>query len=116
MQTLRKANSRTLLPFQKGILISISSLKLLFSDMKKDFNVKYLLTYHLNQDHLEDFFSVIRSIGGLHDHPSSLAFKYRLRNYIMGRNDNVISKASNVEPDETSVPAIQPTSSSIKKI
>lgn len=110
METLRKPNSKKLLPFQKGILISISSLKQLFNDMKKDFNIKYLLTYHLNQDPLEGFFSIIRSIGGLYDHPTALQFKYRLRNYIMGRNDEVISESSNVEPDDH-VPNIIPSSS-----
>lgn len=87
---------QTNLPFQIGILISIKSLKLLYEDLKAEFNIKYLLTYHLNQDPLEGFFSIIRSIGGLHDHPSPLQFKFRLRNYILGRNDEVISDSSNV--------------------
>lgn len=58
--------------------ISIRSLKLLFNDMKTDFNIKYFMK--------EVFFSIIAwfAIGGLHDH-SALQFKYKLRNYLMGR-------------------------------
>lgn len=50
---------------------------------------------------LENFFGVIRSKGGLHDHPDQLEFKYRLRSYILGRNEGVISDAANVENDDT---------------
>lgn len=96
MYNLKKVGSNTLLPFQRGIIISIRSLKQLFIDMKEDFNIKYLLTYHLNQDPLEGLFSIIRAIGGLYDHPTALQFKYRLRNYLMGRNDEVISESANV--------------------
>lgn len=65
------------------------------------YNLKYILTYRLNQDVLENFFGVIRAKGGLHDHPDQLEFKYRLRSYILGRNDGIISDAGNVENDDT---------------
>lgn len=81
VKDMRKIDSKTLLPFQKAIIISDDSLKNLFLGLNKDFGVKYLLTYNLNQD---PFFSVMRAIGGLHDHPSALQFKYWLRNYLMG--------------------------------
>ncbi|KAF2887032.1 hypothetical protein ILUMI_19141 [Ignelater luminosus] len=72
---MRNINCHARLPFQNGILVSITSLKLLFRQLQNDFNIKYLLTYNLNQDVLEGFFS-IRSVGG--------------------RNDEVISESSNV--------------------
>lgn len=108
VKNMRKINSNTLLPFQKGIIISIESLKNLFLDLQKDFNVNYILTYNLNQDPLEGLFSIMRAIGGLHDHPSALQFRYRLRNYLMGRNDEIISDSANVE---NSVDNDQPTTS-----
>lgn len=102
MSELRVKGRKTLLPFQKGILISNTSLKLLFDDLKTRHNVKYILTYRLNQDVLENMFGALRARGGLHDHPDALEFKYRLRKYILGRNEGSLSNAGNVELDETS--------------
>lgn len=78
-----------------------SSLRLLFEDLKKRFSTKYILTYRLNQDVLEIFFGAIRSKGGLHDHPDTLEFKYRLRSYILGRNEGSLSSFGNIEEDTT---------------
>lgn len=96
VNSLKVIGSKTKLPFQKGIIVSIRSLKLLFQELKQEFDIKYLLTYNLNQDPLEGFFSIMRSIGGLYDHPTALQFKYRMRNYVLGRNDEVISNSCNV--------------------
>lgn len=81
MFNLRAPNKKVLLPFQKGILISNSSLSQLFDYLKEKYEVQFILTYRLNQDIVENFFSAIRAKGGLHDHPSALEFKYRLRSY-----------------------------------
>ena len=59
------------------------------------------MTYRLNQDPLESFFGIIRAIGGLHDHPTALEFKFRLRNYLLGRNETILSQATNVLPSES---------------
>lgn len=68
-----------------------NSLKLLYNDLKTEYNISYLLTYRLNQDVLENFFGTIRSKGGLYDHPNRLEFMYRLRSYILGRNEGSLS-------------------------
>lgn len=47
-------------------------------------------------------FGALRASGGLHDHPNALEFKYRLRAYILGRNEGSLSDTGNVELDETS--------------
>lgn len=101
ISSLRAKGKRCLLPFQKGIIISNNSLKLLYEDLKTRHDVKYILTYHLNQDVLENFFGAIRSKGGLHDHPNALEFRYRLRAYILGRNEGSLSAAGNTETDDT---------------
>lgn len=69
--------------------------------MKRRFDVQYLLTRRINQDVIENFFGVIRAKGGLHDHPTPLEFKYRLRSYILGKNEGSYSEFSNVEADDT---------------
>lgn len=97
IQNMRVNSKKNLMPFQKGILMSIKSLEMLFEDMRSKYNIKYLITNRLNQDILEGFFSIMRYNGGLHDHPSPLEFKYRLRNYILGRNEGIVSTAANVD-------------------
>lgn len=84
-----------------GIIMNNTSLPLLLDEMNRIFEVKYLLTYRLNQDILENFFGVIRAKGGLHDHPDALQFRYRLRSYILGRNEGGFSSCANVEVDDT---------------
>ncbi|KAL1487917.1 hypothetical protein ABEB36_015302 [Hypothenemus hampei] len=101
IENLRVKGRRCLLPFQKGIIMTNTSLKLLHDDLKTRFSTQYLLTYRLNQDVLENFFGAIRTKGGLHDHPDALQFKYRLRSYMLGRNEGSLSSFGNVEEDDT---------------
>ena len=65
-------------PFQQGILVGISSLRMLFQDLKSE-GVTYLLTTRVNQDCLESFFSRVRGIGGDNTHPNSVEFMHRVR-------------------------------------
>lgn len=73
---------KSLLPFQKGILISNGSLLGLYNHISERFSMTYVLSYRLNQDVLEKFFSQIRAIGRTYDHPTPLEFKYRLQNEV----------------------------------
>ena len=98
---MRIGRHKSLLPFQKGILNNITALKLLYGDLKKKYSISYLLTYRLNQDPLEMFFGVMRTKGGLYDHTTALQFKYRLRSFLLGKNESIISQHSNVQCDET---------------
>lgn len=66
----RVIGKNTRQPFQNGILMNNKALPLLLESLKQ-YGVDYILTRRLNQDHLESFFGVIRSKGGLHDHPSA---------------------------------------------
>ncbi|KAK9752427.1 hypothetical protein QE152_g4235 [Popillia japonica] len=91
-EQLRLKNKTYLMPFQKGIIMTNTAVQLLFRDLQTRFQFSYLLTYPLNQDVLEHFFSVIRAKGGLHDHPDAIEFKYRLRDYLLGK------KRSNPKP------------------
>jgi hypothetical protein len=76
----------------------------LYEDLNKQFGLKFLLTYRLNQDVLENFFGAIRTKAGLYDHPDPLEFRYRLRSYILGRNYGTLSDAGNTEEDSTPSP------------
>lgn len=74
---------------------------MLYVELKNRYNIEYILTYRLNQDVLENFFGMIRSKGGLHDHPDRQEFKYRLRSYILGYNEGILGSHGNVEVDNT---------------
>lgn len=78
--------------FQKFILISIKSLRILYDKMKQLFPTKFsfILTHRLNQDLLENLFSQLRTRGGNDDHPSPLNSIYRLRMIILGKNTGVV--------------------------
>lgn len=75
--------------FQKGILMSITSLKLLRSKMNEKFGFKYILTHRLNQDCLENFFSQIRGRTGSSDHPTPVECLERIKAIMLGKNPGV---------------------------
>lgn len=81
---------KSILPFQKGILLTSKSITELYRHVKSTYGVEYILTSRLNQDVLENFFSYIRGMGGANDHPNPLDFVYRLRWYILGKNSAAI--------------------------
>jgi hypothetical protein len=85
VKTMRRIGKRSLQIFQKGILTSISSLKCLRKDMNERYGLSYILTHKVNQDSLENFFSQIRTCGGLDDHPTPLNALYRIRLIILAR-------------------------------
>ena len=64
--------------FILGILTSIHNLKALFEDLQEE-GFSYLLTNRLSQDGLENFFSVIRAMGGGNTNPSAAEFACRFR-------------------------------------
>lgn len=74
---------------------------MLYDDLSERYGFKYILTYRLNQDVLENFFGLIRAKGGMDDHPDRQSFKYRLRSYILGYNEGVLSDEANVSVDDT---------------
>ena len=71
-------------PFQEGIARSINSIRNLFKSLKKDYNISYLLTSHVNQDCVENAFSRIRGIGGTHVTPNPTECLNRLRLLMIG--------------------------------
>ncbi|KFM72922.1 Transposable element P transposase, partial [Stegodyphus mimosarum] len=80
---LRVQGKSNMLPFQKGIIISINSLFGLHQDLKSSYDVKYILTSRLTQDALESLFSQIRGLGRFNDHPSPSEVIRRLKQLIL---------------------------------
>lgn len=90
---------------QKGILRNNESLKSLFNYLKvkyvNNFKLDYIFTYRLNQDILENLFSFLQGMGGANDHPSALDCRYRIRNYIIGKQStDLFSVGMNTEEND----------------
>ncbi|XP_071568401.1 uncharacterized protein [Temnothorax nylanderi] len=97
LMTLHTENMRvgcrtSLMPFQKGILISNASLRALYDYLSMKFpqDFQYIITRRLQQDILENFFSYIRGMGAINDSPSGYDFQYRLRWYILGKHSQAL--------------------------
>ncbi|KAF0714208.1 Uncharacterized protein FWK35_00030575, partial [Aphis craccivora] len=86
-------NKGTLLPFQKGIIISNNSLLQLWDELKNNYdkNISYLTTRKFNQDLVENTFSYLKGMcGSASNNITVLDFKYSLRWYILGKHSNCI--------------------------
>ena len=100
VQSMRAKGRQSLLPFQKGMLLSIRALQGLFCEIKKSYGVKYLLTSRINQDSVENTFSQIRGIGS--PHPGPVESKNRLRLILLGKNGKILVQNSSVVQEVTS--------------
>lgn len=68
--------------FVLGFLSNIKSIRILRERLLVLDNFKYVLTYKLCQDHLELFFSCVRSRGGNNDNPNVKQFTWAVRKHV----------------------------------
>jgi hypothetical protein len=94
MSTTIFKKKRTIQTFQKGVLLSITSLKYLRNDLNELYGTSYILTHMLNQESLENLFGQLRTRGRLNDHPTPLHALQRLRLIILGKSTNLQSNAN----------------------
>jgi hypothetical protein len=97
---LRVKGKKTLLPWQRGMLITIRSIQALFEDMKSSYETKFILTSRVNQDPEESFFSRIRGMGGSNTHPGPVEFMNRFRLLLIGRHTDFVVQNAPVEAVE----------------
>ena len=81
------SSKKSLLPFQKGIVISSKSMISLFQDLKDRYDISYIITSRLNQDVIEHFFGIVRQMNRTFDHPCPVSFKQRMNIFILGRRN-----------------------------
>ena len=99
---------KTLLPFQKGIIIGIEATKQLYDDLKARLPLRYLLTARLNQDLVENLFSRIRALGLTFNHPGPVACKNRIRVLTIVKEADIIVRTASVSAcDVESMPSQQ---------
>ena len=95
----KKEKQGKLLPFQIGILQSIRGLQALYEYAKEKFEVRYIMTYKLTQDALENFFAQVRALGRWYDNPTPMEFIYRFRLLIFSKNLDNIRFSKYIERD-----------------
>lgn len=87
-----------------GLLICMISVKNLFDDViKTNKYMSYLLTYKLSQDHIEMFFSAIRSRGGFNNNPTASQFRGAYKRLLVHTEINTSLAANCIAQDDTSV-------------
>jgi uncharacterized protein YukE len=101
MTGLRVKGKKSMLPFQKGFIISIISLFGLFDDLTK-VGLRYIMTCRLTQDVLESFFSQIRGAGVFADHPTASEVISRIRKIMLSNKMPKPSPKVNVEAEGNS--------------
>ena len=114
-QNFRTSKRKSLLPFQKGIIIGSKSIMQLFDQLSARYGVRYIRTVCENQDIVENAFSRIRALGFTHTHPGPVACKNRIRLLILGRDANVIIRSASVRADETATSAMSEGSELLTK-
>jgi hypothetical protein len=99
---LKVGQHKSLILFQKGILLTNRSLANMYDYLQQKYSCDYILTFRLNQDVLEKIFAYIRGMGGSNDHPAPLDFQYRLKWFILGKNSaSVLTNNQNTSSQST---------------
>lgn len=89
---MRCTGKNCLQMFQKGILMNINGTRHLLNILKEH-GLHYLLTSKINQNAFENFFSQIRTRGGLNDLPTPLNTLCRLRMIILRKNSGICNSS-----------------------
>ncbi|GBM17658.1 DNA transposase THAP9, partial [Araneus ventricosus] len=100
-----------------GFLLCIKSIEGIYDALiEKKKNLNFLLTYKLSQDHLELFFSAIRSRGGFNNNPTSKQFKAAYRRLLCHTNVSFFLNGNCLALDNTSVLEVSSSNTYTKQI
>lgn len=86
-----------------GFLVTIRSVLSLYTDLIETEKLKFLLTYKFSQDHLEMFFSCIRSKGGFNNNPTAKQFAAAYKRLLVHHQVTSSTFANCIPLDETTV-------------
>ena len=85
LESVSSAKNKKTLPCFQGWKMAIKALVMLWEDLHVNYGFSYLLTNRLNQDCVENLFSVIRGKGGQRDNPDACQFRLALRQVMVDR-------------------------------
>lgn len=99
-----------------GFIASSRSISKIFEELVLAPNARcrYLLTYKLSQDHLELFFSAIRSCGGFNNNPTVRQFKSAYKRLLM-RHEIKNGTGNCIIRDNTTILEATPTATNIAR-
>ena len=98
LKALNVVGSRSL-PCISGWMMTINALKMLWSMLKGDYQFQFLCTSRLNQDALENLFSIIRGKGGHRDNPDPVHFQAAFKQVVV-QNMFVPAPSANCKEDD----------------
>ena len=98
LHTLKIDSSRASVPCVRGWLMDINALQMIWSVLKSEYKLSFLLTSRLNQDSLENLFSVIRGRGGHRDNPGPIHFQSAFKQ-VMVQNIVMPAASGNCKAD-----------------
>jgi hypothetical protein len=78
-----------------GLIISLKNSLELYTLLKEAYNLRYLLTYVLSQDHLKVFFSAIRAKRGHNNNPSAIQVQSAYRQMLVRHEINASGNCTN---------------------
>lgn len=93
-----------------GFICVLTNIFELYSYLQRSHGFKYLLTYKLLQDHLENFFSCIRMKGGFNNNPNAHQFNVAYRRLIIHHE---LSASGNCTSDDA-VPILKVSGNTFK--
>lgn len=98
LSRLKPTGKDKILPCVLGWQMSIACLTQLWEELQTEYGVDFLITNRLNQDCLENFFSIMRGKGGHRDNPDAMQFRSAYRAAAVD-SMFIISKGSNCRED-----------------
>ena len=101
-----------MLGFEAAVKSSIGLANYIF---KHSPDTKYLLTYKMNQDHIETLFSKIRSKSGFNNNPDTVSFRSALKSLLVKADISSSPNANCIELEDTDRNSILMMSFSRKK-
>ncbi|PAA74741.1 hypothetical protein BOX15_Mlig006180g2 [Macrostomum lignano] len=96
---VRGGRSKTTMPFKEGWLLSIESAKRIIHFGLREAGVSYLCLRRFSQDHVENFFSMVRGRNGFNEKPELHAFLGALRSISAGKMERKLANGTNCEDD-----------------
>jgi hypothetical protein len=86
-----------------GLIICLTSVQNMVDDLIKTKILDYILTYKVSQDHIEMFFSAIRSRGGYNNNPTAKQFEGAYKRLLLKTEISTSVSANCVQIDNTSI-------------
>jgi len=97
-----------------GLIVCLKSIIALFDDVIKTDLMDFILSYKISQDHIEMFFSAIRSRGGFCNNPTASQFESAYKRLLIHTEITTSIQANCMRLDETEILTVTSSSQRIE--